>query len=72
MIQKGDKFTNTELKQSVHEVCNYDIIKHINTKNPSYGILFLGGNIIITQLTFTPKPMRIYAFKNTKIFRPAP
>lgn len=47
MIQKGDKFTNTELKQSVHEVCNYDIIKHIDTKQPSYGILFLNGNIII-------------------------
>lgn len=46
MIQKGDKFTNTELKQSVHEVCNYNIIKHIDTKQPSYGILFLGDDII--------------------------
>ena len=43
MIQKGDKFTNTELKQSVHEVCNYDIIKHINTKKPQLRDTFSWG-----------------------------
>lgn len=43
MIQKGDKFTNTELKQSVHEVCNYDIINISIQKTPVTGYFFLGA-----------------------------
>jgi hypothetical protein len=46
MIKQGDKFTNINLIQSVHEVCNYDIIKHINTNQPCNAVLILGNDII--------------------------
>lgn len=68
MIQKGDKFTNTELKQSVHEVCNYDIIKHIDTKQHRYGLVLIADDII-NPTNLTPEE---YADMSIKEFDSIP
>lgn len=68
MIHKGDKFTNTDLKQSVQEVCNYDIIKHIDTKQHRYGLVLIADDII-KPTNLTPEE---YADMSIKEFDAVP
>lgn len=53
MIQQGDTFTFRDLRQSMHEICRYDLHKCINTKKSNVNIII--GDYGINLCQSTPK-----------------